>query len=100
MCDAGIARLRFGFGKTRPRLGLLSAGEQRALLHIYNEQERLDVYVCPYRSVFRRVAPSSIASVEAAAGLTIGHGNEIHDISDRLLGALEAALRESHSAHR
>lgn len=100
MCEASVARLRFGSGDTRPRLGLIPAGETRALIHIYNEQGRLDVYVCPYRSVFERVAPSSIASVEAAAGLTIGHGNAIHDVSDRLLGALEAALREAHSAYR
>jgi hypothetical protein len=97
MCEAGIARLTFGPGHRRPRLGLSPVGEKSAFIHIYNEQGRLDVYVCPYRSVFKRTAPSSISSVEAAAGLTIGHGSEIHDVSDRLLDALEAALREAHA---
>lgn len=99
MCEAGIARLKFGPGHTRPRLGLLPAGEKSALVHIYNEQGRLDAYVCPYRSVFERAAPSSMSSVEAAAGLTIGHGNEIHDVSDRLLHVLQGSLAEAHAAH-
>jgi hypothetical protein len=99
MCDAGIARLKFGPGHTRPRLGLVPAGEKSALVHIYNEQGRLDAYVCPYRSVFKRAAPRSMSTVEAAAGLTIGHGNEIHFVSDRLLQALEASLAEAHSTH-
>ena len=98
MCDAGVARLKFGSGQTRPRLGLLPADEKVALMHIYNEQGRLEAYVCPYRSVFKRTAPSSISSVEAAAGLRIGQGNEIHEVSDRLLDALAAALREARSA--
>ena len=97
MCNAGVARLKFGSGRMRPRLGLLPIDEERALIHIYNEQGRLDVYACPYRSVFERAAPSSISSVEAAAGLRIGHGNAIHDVSDRFLDALEAALREAHA---
>ena len=83
---------------SRPRLGLVPGDEEVALIHIYNEQGRLQVYVYPYRSVFMRTAPSSISSVEAAAGLRIGHGNEIHDVSDRLLDALEAALREPQTA--
>jgi hypothetical protein len=98
MCNAGVARLKFGAGHTRPRLGLLPVGEKSALLHIYNEQGRLGVYVCLYRSVFQRAAPSSVSSVEAAAGRRIGHGNEIHDVSDRLLDAIEAALHEALSA--
>jgi hypothetical protein len=95
MCDVHLASLRFGAGHTRPRLGLLPAGERSALLHIYNEQGRLEVYLCPYRSVFERVAPSSISSIEAAAGMKIGHGNAIHAVSDRVLAALETALREA-----
>ncbi|MDW8339007.1 MAG: hypothetical protein RMM28_07720 [Thermoleophilia bacterium] len=95
MCANGIAQLKFGAGNTRPRLGLLPVGDTRALFHIYNEQGRLEAYLCPYRSVFERRAPRSIARVEAAAGLAIGHGNEFRDISDALLDALEAALREA-----
>jgi hypothetical protein len=90
----GLVRLSTYRGKSGmisllPRLASDNAG----LVTIYNDLK--SAYVQFWRGVFERRAPSSIAAVEAAAGIELKRGNWTPHISDELLDALTGAYEEA-----
>lgn len=67
--------------------------EKAGLVTIWNDNRK--PFVQFWRSVFERLAPDSIQSVEQAAGVEIGQGNTVSGASPALLDALTAAYREA-----
>ena len=64
------------------------------LVTIWNDNQK--PYITVYRSVFERLAPSSIEPVELAiAPIRIGRGNAIHMITRQVLQALATAYQET-----
>ena len=82
-------------GVNRDRFTLLPrfAAEKAGLVTIWNDNRK--PYIQFWRSLFERLAPDSIQSVEQAAGVEIGQGNTVSGASPALLDALTAAYREA-----
>lgn len=72
-----------------PRIMPDSAG----LVTIWNDQQQPSIAV--WRSVFDRLAPASINSVEQTIGSKIGQGSTVKEISSEVLKALKSAYREA-----
>ena len=65
-----------------------------SLITIWNYKEQPSISV--WRSVFERIAPNSIESVERAIAPTkIGQGNTVYDITSKALERVKAAYREA-----
>ena len=98
---AGLGVPEYRDTPTRPHVQLSSRSGEPALVTLYDDSEGdTQVYLSPYRSMVERLAPTSIASIERAAGVPIGHGNEFRHVTDALLEALTLAFREAASADR
>lgn len=67
--------------------------DNSGLVTIWNDQNLPSIAV--WRSVFERLAPRSIASVERAIGFKIGQGKIVKDFSPEVLEALKRAYLES-----
>lgn len=67
--------------------------DNSGLITIWNDQQLPSIAV--WRSVFERLAPRSIASVEQAIGFEIGQGNIVKDITPEVLEALKKAYEEA-----
>ena len=64
------------------------------LVTIWNDKQQ--PYISVYRSVFERLAPYSIESVEhVIAPIKIGQGNTIRNITPQVLDAVTAAYKET-----
>ena len=83
-------------GIERKRITLLPRimPDNAGLVTIWNDEQR--PYISVWRSVFDRLAPGSVASVERAIAPTkIGQGNTVHSITPEVLEALKAAYEEA-----
>ena len=89
-----LARLVTSEGKGRRRfvLGPLLHDESVGLVSIWNDA---GPYMAFWRSVFERKAPDCIERVAELAGLSLGQGNCIREISDELLDALTHAYEQA-----
>lgn len=95
----GLARL-FSFRGTTGRFTLLPRlpGEDAGLVTIWNDG---GAYLSLWESVFRRRAPTSIATVSALSGLDpIGQGRTVRAPGQELLNALTGAYREARDPAR
>jgi hypothetical protein len=72
-----------------PRLASDNAG----LVTVYNDIK--SAYLQFWRGVFERRAPRSIATVEAALGTELKHGNSTRTVTEDLITALTDAYREA-----
>ena len=83
-----------GVGGKRITLLLKIMPGDAGLVTIWNDNLR--PYISVWRSVFERLAPGSISTVERAIAPTkIGQGNTVHSISPEVLKALKAAYEEA-----
>ena len=68
--------------------------DNAGLVTIWNDKQQ--PYSSVYRSVFERLAPNSIESVEHVIAPTkIGQGNTIRNITSQVLDAVTAAYKET-----
>ena len=68
--------------------------DNAGLVTIWNDNQQ--PYISVWRSVFKRLAPNSIESVEQViAPLKIGNGNTVRNITSQVLDALTAAYQET-----
>lgn len=86
LTSTGVNRDRFTL---LPQLETQKAG----LVTIWNDNRK--PYIQFWRSMFERLAPDSMQSVEQAAGVNIGQGNTGRGASPALLDALTSAYREA-----
>ena len=63
--------------------------DNSGLITIWNDQQQPSIAV--WRSVFERLAPGSIESVERAIKIRIGQGSSVKDVTPNVLEALKAA---------
>lgn len=82
-----------GVNKSRFTLLPRLATENAGLVTIWNDNKK--PYISFWRGVFERRAPNSIEAVEKAAGMKIGHGNVVNEITSALLDELESAYLEA-----
>ncbi len=82
----GVAELTTYHGKTRSLLLVHIPGEEAGFVTVWNEHgAALQVW----RTVFQRLAPDAIASIEKLLGDDrLGQGNNVKNITDELLAAL------------
>ena len=67
--------------------------DEAGLITVWNDN---GFWITPWRSVFERRAPNSIATVEAVLSpQPLANGNSLREVSDRLLTALTDAYREA-----
>jgi hypothetical protein len=87
-----LCRLSTSIGKGRWVLNLRVPGES-SLVSIWHET---GASISPYKSVFRRLAPSAMERVEQLlAPQTLGQGNIVRNLSDEALEAIADAYREA-----
>lgn len=88
-------KLNTATGVNRNRFTLLPklATDNAGLVTIWNDNKK--PYISFWRGVFERRAPNSIEAVEKAAGIKIGHGNVVNEITSALLDALKSAYLEA-----
>ena len=68
--------------------------DNAGLVTIWNDEQRPSISV--WRSVFNRLAPDSVSSVERAIAPTnFGQGNTVQNITPEVLEALKAAYEEA-----
>ena len=68
--------------------------DNAGLVTIWNDNQQ--PYISVWRSVFKRLAPNSIESVEQViAPIKIGNGNTVRNITSQVLDALTAAYQET-----
>ena len=68
--------------------------DNAGLVTIWNDNQQ--PYISVWRSVFKRLAPNSIESVEQViAPIKIGNGNTVRNITSQVLDALRAAYQET-----
>jgi len=92
--DEGLARLWTTSGVTgRKMLKPFVPGEDGGLATIWHENGKASVGL--WRSMFERRAPDMITPVEALAGIELGVGRIVPEITDELLEALTEAYREA-----
>jgi hypothetical protein len=97
--DEGLARVRSSLKPGWDRLLVLIPSEGVGLITIWCD--RSGGYVQFWRSVFDRLAPISLAAVEAAiAPAAVTGGGNTRIVTDELLTALTNAYREAAGAHR
>lgn len=88
----GLSTLVTSVGKGRWVLNLRLPGESHGMLSIWNEN---GPYVSPYRTVFARLAPKTLAQLDLQIPHQVGQGNYIKaDYDDSLLDLLRAAYVE------
>ena len=83
-----------GIGGKRTTLLPRSMPDNAGLVTIWNDHQR--PYISVWRSVFDRLAPDSVESVERAIAPTkFGQGNSVLNITPEVLDALTAAYEET-----
>lgn len=92
----GLATLFTSIGKGRWVLNLRLPGQSRGMVSIWNENGS---YISPYRTVFAKLAPKTLAALDAQFPNEIGQGNYIKTKYDEgLLELLRAAYIEARDA--
>ena len=84
----------FSFSGKLYTLGPRIMPDNAGLVTIWNDNQQ--PYIQVWRSVFKRLAPNSIESVEQViAPIEIGNGNIVRNVTSQVLDALTAAYRET-----